>query len=34
MALSTARIAVNKKQKKILLPDHQYAENLILVFGL
>ena len=28
------RLAINKKQKYFSLPDHQLAENLILVFGL
>ena len=30
---SRAQFAVNKRQKYFLLPDHQHAENLILVFG-
>ena len=30
---SRARLAVNKKQNYFSLPDHQLAENLILVFG-
>ena len=28
-----ARLAINKEQKYLLLPDHQLAENMILVFG-
>ena len=28
-----ARLAMNKKQKYFSWPDHQLAENLILVFG-
>ena len=31
---SRARLALNKKQKYFSLPDHQLAENQILVFGL
>ena len=27
----TQKLAINKKQKYFLLPDHQLAENLILV---
>ena len=27
------RLAINKKQNYFWLPDHQFAENLILVFG-
>ena len=30
---SRARLAINKKQNYFSLPDHQLAENLILVFG-
>ena len=30
----SVQLAVNKKQKYFPLPDHQFAENLILVFGL
>ena len=30
---SRARLAINKKQKYFLLPVHQLAEDLILVFG-
>ena len=33
MPLSTARLAINKKQKYFSLPNRQLAENLILVFG-
>ena len=29
---SRAQFAINKRQKYFLLPDHQHAENLILVF--
>ena len=29
---SIARLAINKKQKYLSLPDHQLAENLILAF--
>ena len=32
--LSRARLAINEKQKYFSLPDHQLAENLILVFDL
>ena len=31
---SGARPAINKKQKYFMLPDHQLAENFILVFAL
>ena len=31
---SRAQLAINKKQKYFLLPDHQLAEKLILIFGL
>ena len=31
---SRAQLAINKMQKKLSLPDHQLAENLILVFGI
>ena len=32
--VSRARLAINKNQKYFSLPDHQLAENQILVFGL
>ena len=31
---SRAQLAINKMQKKLSLPDHELAENLILVFGI
>ena len=33
MALSRARLIINKRQKYFSLPDHQLAENQILVSG-
>ena len=33
IVLNKAGLAVNKKQKYFSLPDHQLAENLILVFS-
>ena len=30
---SRAQLAINKKQNYFSLPDHQLAENVILVFG-
>ena len=30
---SRARLTINKRQNYFSLPDHQFTENLVLVFG-